>query len=122
MAAIGDTFLLVNARINEHCFVMISDPRKHPDRIVTVNFTSYDGKKDQSCIVERDEHPFVKHRTCIYYRNNLLSLANTTVFWPAAISFHMLRWIRPSCSEFWPARRCHRLFRWKIGRFSSNKA
>jgi len=80
MAAIGDTFLLVNSRINEHCFVVISDPRKNPDQIVTVNFTSYDVKKDQSCIVERDEHPFVKHRTCIYYRNNLLRLVNYNRF------------------------------------------
>lgn len=76
MLAIGDTFRLAQRGINDHPFVVISDPAKDPTQIVTANFTSWaEGKdKDPSCIVEPGEHKAVTHRSCMYYGNNAFTL------------------------------------------------
>lgn len=73
----GDTFQLHNASIDSHLHIIISDPSLNTDRIVTVNFTSWREDKDQSCIVESNEHPFITHRSCIdYRREQLISLSD----------------------------------------------
>ena len=75
MAKLGDTFLLAKAGINNHLFIIISDPAQEPTRIVTANFTSWRADKDQSCVVEPDEHGFITHRSCVEYaRNRLMDL------------------------------------------------
>jgi hypothetical protein len=75
MAALGDTFLLNNREINNHLFVIISDPEQDDRRIATANFTSWRADKDQSCIVDAGEHRFLTHRSCIYYgEDRLISL------------------------------------------------
>ena len=33
-----------------------------------VNFTKYRPDKDQACIVERGDHPFISQKTCVEYR------------------------------------------------------
>ncbi|MBT3198360.1 MAG: hypothetical protein HN350_00430 [Phycisphaerales bacterium] len=71
----GDTFLLANSGINNHLFIIISDPLLDPDKIVTVNLTSWDSTKDQSCIVDSGEHPFVRHKSCIRYEGDRLITA-----------------------------------------------
>jgi hypothetical protein len=67
MAKLGDTFLLANPEINSHLFIIISDPAQDPGRIVTANFTSWRADKDQSCVVEIGEHPFIEKRSCVHY-------------------------------------------------------
>lgn len=75
MASLGDTFLLANDKINSHLFIIISDPGQDAARIVTVSMTSWRADKDQSCIVEPDEHRFVKRKSCIHYaQDRLISL------------------------------------------------
>lgn len=72
MAALGDTFLLYNLEINNHLFVIISDPEQDPHRIATVNFTTWRADKDQSCVVDIGEHSFLTHRSCIHYDEDRL--------------------------------------------------
>ena len=72
MVKIGDTFQLANRNINDHLFVIISDPSQNPNQIVTANFTKWKADKDQSCIVDVREHPFIKVRSCVYYREDRL--------------------------------------------------
>jgi hypothetical protein len=77
MAKLGDTFLLTDPQVNNHLFIMISDPAQDPNRIVMANFTSWRADKDQSCIVEVGEHRFIRRRSCVYYgEHRLISLAN----------------------------------------------
>ncbi|MFP4381618.1 MAG: hypothetical protein ACLFUS_14045 [Candidatus Sumerlaeia bacterium] len=66
MVNIGDTFLI--DALGSHLFIIISDPQQDPENIVLANFTSWESRKDQSCIVEATEHPFLSHKSCIYYR------------------------------------------------------
>ncbi len=70
----GGTFLLTNYKrdIEPHLHVIISDPTKNPDAIVTANFTSWRADKDQSCVVGPGEHPWLTKRSCIDYRRDRL--------------------------------------------------
>ena len=64
VCSIGDTFLY-----NSHLCIIISDPSKNPDEIVMAWFTTWEAYKDQACILYCDDHPFVKHETCINYES-----------------------------------------------------
>lgn len=62
----GDTFQFVGTA-DKHLWMVISDPGIDPDRVLIVNFTSWDRLIDQACIVEANEHPFVAHKTYVNY-------------------------------------------------------
>ena len=70
MARLGDTFRLRG--LDDHLIIIISEPARGPERIVTANFTSWRPDKDQSCLVEAGEHSFVKKRSCVEYRRDKL--------------------------------------------------
>ncbi len=79
MARLGDTFLLRG--IDDHLIIIISEPGRDPNRIVTANFTSWRADKDQSCIVAAGEHRFVKKRSCLdYRRDKLVTLLQYNMF------------------------------------------
>jgi hypothetical protein len=56
--------------------MVISDPRQNPDRIVIVNFTSQHRLAEQTCLLRAGEHPFVRHETCVSYRDAILVTAD----------------------------------------------
>ncbi len=62
----GDVFRL-DGVADIHCWTIISDPVIDPDRVLLVNFTSYDAFADQACILDVGDHPFFTHRTCVNY-------------------------------------------------------
>jgi len=64
---IGDAFLLVDKRIDEHLWVVISRPGENPSEVVIVNLTSHDADKDDACILDAGDHPWIRHRTCVRY-------------------------------------------------------
>ncbi len=53
------------ARIHSHRWVIVSDPRRNPDKILIVNFTS--NHSDPTCIVTPDEYPSLDHDSCVRY-------------------------------------------------------
>jgi hypothetical protein len=61
----GDTFL--SPKYDDHLWMVISDPAIDPDHVVIVFFLSWQQNYDQSCIIQANEHPFVKHPTCVEY-------------------------------------------------------
>jgi hypothetical protein len=61
----GDTFLIPGS--DDHLWMVISDPHLDAQRVVVVCFLSWQGHIDQACVVQADEHPFVKHTTCVNY-------------------------------------------------------
>ena len=73
MVTQGQTFRLSNSQINNHLHIILSDPKLNPEKIVTVNFTSRRPDKDQSCLVEVGEHPFLTKPSCINYDNRLIT-------------------------------------------------
>jgi len=63
----GDTFLYpLNESTKEHLWVVATDP--HDDgRVAIVSLTSLRGAKDQTVILRKGDHPFIKWETCVYY-------------------------------------------------------
>lgn len=67
---IGDVYLPRDRNIDIHPRIVISDPELNPDQVVLVNFTGADGEyRDHSCLLEIGEHPWLKKRTCISYKD-----------------------------------------------------
>jgi hypothetical protein len=63
----GDTLLIdaPGTTLDSHLWIVISDPALDPQRVVLVNMTSHRADKDQACVLEMGDHPYVSHRTCI---------------------------------------------------------
>lgn len=66
---IGDTFLLRDPRIDEHLWIVISEPQQDSERVVIVSLTSHREDKDQSCVLDVGDHPWIRHKTCVSYRD-----------------------------------------------------
>jgi hypothetical protein len=63
----GDTFFLAGGAADRHLRVIISDPSIDPQRVLFVSMTSYDVSKEDACLLDVADHPFVQHETCIAY-------------------------------------------------------
>src|SRR5262249_45097975 len=63
----GDTFFLAGAAADRHLRVIISDPEIDPNRVLFVTMTSFDVTKEDVCLLDIGDHPFVQHKTCIAY-------------------------------------------------------
>jgi hypothetical protein len=63
----GDTFFLVDPY--NHLYIVCSDPAIDPDHVVLVNFTTFKPKEEDCCIVKPGEHPFIRQRSCIRYKD-----------------------------------------------------
>jgi len=61
---VGETYIFRN-----HLHIIITDPEDDDARAVAVvNFTSYVDNKDQTCVVEVGEHPWVTKKTVVAYQ------------------------------------------------------
>ena len=63
----GDTFMTVSKGIRDHSWIIVSDPIHDEHNVLFVNLTSWKPEKDESCILERGEHPFITHKSIISY-------------------------------------------------------
>lgn len=74
---IGDAFLSRDQEIDDHLHIVISDPGTDSSRVVIVSLTSYENfqheiYKDGSCVLDPKDHPWIRHRTCVSYRDGRL--------------------------------------------------
>ena len=69
----GDTFLPPVPY--NHLYMVISDPSIDPSKVVMVSFTTHTPNEEQLCIVEKGEHPFVKVKTVVRYKDARCSSA-----------------------------------------------
>jgi hypothetical protein len=63
----GDTFLV--AHPYNHLYVVCSDPAADSARVLLVSLTTFKPKEETCCIIAAGEHPFVRHRTCVRYKD-----------------------------------------------------
>lgn len=61
---VGDTFKLISATDDDHLWIVIG---RQDDRMGIVNFTSRKAGKDESCLIQRGEHPLCTHDTVVEY-------------------------------------------------------
>jgi hypothetical protein len=66
----GDTLVIPEpgTSYDSHLWMVISDPARGEDCLI-VNFTSWRADKDQACVVDVGEHPYVKGKTCVNFRD-----------------------------------------------------
>ncbi len=60
----GDTF--IDGKYH-HLWVVLSDPAVDAENVVIVNFTTHTVAEQSSCILQKGEHPFVRHRTAVRF-------------------------------------------------------
>jgi hypothetical protein len=74
----GTTFLLAKEHevIDNHLWIVLSDAGQFPDRVVLVSVTTLAPEKDQACLIDRGEHPWITHASCVSYAHaKVVSLA-----------------------------------------------
>ena len=78
--SMGNTFINKSQpNLPEHLWMIISYVKQPLNEVVIVNFTTFDNKKDSSCVLDKGEHPFVKHRTSVnYYEARIVSSEKLT--------------------------------------------
>lgn len=52
---------------DNHFWVVLSDVSKDKDRVLVVNWTTYEPYKEQTSILEIAEHVCITRRVCVYY-------------------------------------------------------
>lgn len=67
---VGTCFLLDADQ--SHLRVLISSPDADCENIVIVNITSWDESKDQSCILNKGDHPWIVKKSIVYYQKAFL--------------------------------------------------
>ena len=79
MFAAGTSFW-IRGEDPPHLWIILSDPQIDDQRVLYVNFTSYDAnarpadpRNDKACLIRPGEHPFVTHPTCVYYYGGQLA-------------------------------------------------
>lgn len=64
MLAAGDSFILRGrGERSPHLWVLLWGPSGSADAFLAVSFTTPEPYKDQTCIINPGEHPFVHHPT-----------------------------------------------------------
>ncbi len=61
----GDTFIRGDA--DKHLWVVLSDPKIDRERVLVVNLTTLDARKEKACLLRRGEHSWISHDTCVNY-------------------------------------------------------
>lgn len=69
MFSLGDTFWAgeVAKDLNGHLCVILSDPARNPEQVLIVALTTWEDYKDDSCMLDTDDHPFISHLSCVAY-------------------------------------------------------
>ncbi len=69
----GDTFLVDEpaTSYDSHLWMVVSAPERDRDRVVILNLTSWRADKDQACVLEPGDHPYVRHRSCVRKRSRV---------------------------------------------------
>jgi hypothetical protein len=47
--------------------VVLSDTGRFSHQVVLVSVTTHTPEKDQACVIDRNEHPWITHRSCVAY-------------------------------------------------------
>ena len=66
---LGDTFKIPQpgTSLDSLLWMVLSDPVQNAACILIVNFTSKRADSELACVLQKGEHPFVHHETCVNY-------------------------------------------------------
>jgi hypothetical protein len=63
----GDTFFLTDRSVDEHLWVIISDPALDAERVLFVSMTTYRPPREPACMLHVGDHALISHASCIAY-------------------------------------------------------
>ncbi len=64
----GETFRFADPRVEEHLWIVISDPGTDvADPVVIVRLTTLRRGRERTCILDVGDHPFITHVTVVDY-------------------------------------------------------
>lgn len=103
----GDTFLVKERSLDDHLWVVLSDPTKDEVRVLIVSLTTATSYKEQVCLIQAGQHPWVRHESCVAYDKakvvtlvQLLSLKDQGLIeMQAPISMGLLKQIRDRAGD-----------------------
>jgi hypothetical protein len=67
----GTTFLRADA--DAHLWIVLSSPSVDKENVLIVNLTSFGPRQEDACILDRGEHPFITHKTCVNYGDSQIT-------------------------------------------------
>lgn len=73
----GDAFFINDRSVDTHLWIVISDTKKDPGRVVMVSITTYESYKENVCLLEAGDHPRVVHKSCVFYRETRMTTLET---------------------------------------------
>jgi hypothetical protein len=62
---VGETFRFTDADVDDHLWIVISDPTA--EEVVIVSLSTRRFGADSSCVLSPGDHPFVRHPTYVAY-------------------------------------------------------
>ncbi len=72
----GESFRFADPRIDDHLWVVISDPDPATGSVLVTSVTTWtEDVRDHSCIIEPGEHPSIRVRSCVFYDSTLAAPA-----------------------------------------------
>jgi hypothetical protein len=64
----GDTFRFTDRKLEEHLWVVMSDPMLDvADPVVVVRLTTYRRGRESACILQPGDHESIQHKTAVDY-------------------------------------------------------
>lgn len=63
----GDFFWFTHRKLDNHPWIVLSDPERDSKNILIVNLSSINPRKEQACVVQKEEHPSLKNDSCVMY-------------------------------------------------------
>ena len=64
----GDTFVSNPIYGTPHLSIVVIDVPV-TEEILVVSVTTYNDEKDPTCLLKVGDHPFIRHKSCVSYRN-----------------------------------------------------
>jgi hypothetical protein len=63
----GTAFLAIDPHSRrEHLWVILSDPKKDDQKVLIVNLTTLDDRRERTCVLQSGDHPCVRHETAVH--------------------------------------------------------
>ncbi len=74
----GDTLRVTDpaGTYDSHLWIVVSKPELDGDNVLIVNLTSWRADKDQACVLDVGDHPYIRKRTCINYPGSKIVAAS----------------------------------------------
>lgn len=69
----GETIYIKQPPHPSHLWIILTPPQGNPPHYIIVNVTTARKDSDVTCVLTPHDHPFIQHRSCIYYAKAIIA-------------------------------------------------